>query len=86
MGRRIKEVELTTSSAGSEALAGLDLLVENCGASGAKRYCRDRLRHLDLSLGPQYLIPKPFDPRLIVKFAPVAAKAVMDSTVAKHPT
>ena len=31
-----------------------------------------------LSFGPDYLIPKPFDPRLIVKIAPAVAKAAMD--------
>jgi malate dehydrogenase (oxaloacetate-decarboxylating)(NADP+) len=39
----------------------------------------------DLSFGPQYLIPKPFDPRLIVKIAPAVAKAAMDSGVATLP-
>ncbi len=29
----------------------------------------------DLSFGPEYIIPKPFDPRLIVKIAPAVAKA-----------
>jgi len=32
-----------------------------------------------LSFGPEYLIPKPFDPRLIVKIAPAVAQAAMDS-------
>jgi malate dehydrogenase (oxaloacetate-decarboxylating)(NADP+) len=35
-----------------------------------------------LRFGPEYLIPKPFDPRLIVKIAPAVAKAAMDSGVA----
>ena len=39
----------------------------------------------DLSFGPQYLIPKPFDPRLIVKIAPAVAKAAMLSGVATRP-
>jgi len=39
----------------------------------------------DLSFGPQYLIPKPFDPRLIVKIASAVAKAAMDSGVATLP-
>ncbi|SAK86310.1 malic enzyme [Caballeronia pedi] len=39
----------------------------------------------DLSFGPQYLIPKPFDPRLIVKLAPAVARAAMDSGVAERP-
>jgi malate dehydrogenase (oxaloacetate-decarboxylating)(NADP+) len=38
-----------------------------------------------LSFGPEYLIPKPFDPRLIVMIAPAVAKAAMDSGVATHP-
>ncbi|KIG05802.1 Malate dehydrogenase (oxaloacetate-decarboxylating) (NADP(+)) [Burkholderia sp. MR1] len=39
----------------------------------------------DLSFGPEYLIPKPFDPRLIVKIAPAVAKAAMESGVATRP-
>jgi malate dehydrogenase (oxaloacetate-decarboxylating)(NADP+) len=39
----------------------------------------------DLKFGPEYLIPKPFDPRLIVKIAPAVAQAAMDSGVATRP-
>jgi malate dehydrogenase (oxaloacetate-decarboxylating)(NADP+) len=39
----------------------------------------------DLAFGPEYLIPKPFDPRLIIKVAPAVAKAAMDSGVATRP-
>ena len=39
----------------------------------------------ELSFGPEYIIPKPFDPRLIVKIAPAVAKAAMDSGVATKP-
>jgi hypothetical protein len=39
----------------------------------------------DLSFGPEYVIPKPFDPRLIVKIAPAVAQAAMDSGVATRP-
>jgi malate dehydrogenase (oxaloacetate-decarboxylating)(NADP+) len=39
----------------------------------------------DLAFGPEYLIPKPFDPRLIVKIAPAVAKAAMLSGVATRP-
>jgi len=39
----------------------------------------------DLSFGPEYLIPKPFDPRLIVQIAPAVARAAMDSGVATRP-
>jgi malate dehydrogenase (oxaloacetate-decarboxylating)(NADP+) len=38
-----------------------------------------------LTFGPEYLIPKPFDPRLIVELAPAVAKAAMDSGVATRP-
>ena len=37
------------------------------------------------SFGPEYLIPNPFDPRLIVKIAPAVARAGMDSGVATRP-
>jgi malate dehydrogenase (oxaloacetate-decarboxylating)(NADP+) len=39
----------------------------------------------DLSFGPEYIIPKPFDPRLIIKIAPAVAKSAMDSGVAERP-
>ena len=35
--------------------------------------------------GPEYIIPKPFDPRLIVKIAPEVARAAMASGVATRP-
>lgn len=38
-----------------------------------------------LSFGPEYLIPKPFDPRLILKVAPAVALAAMESGVATRP-
>jgi len=37
------------------------------------------------SFGPEYLIPNPFDPRLIAKIAPAVAQAAMDSGVATRP-
>jgi len=37
------------------------------------------------AFGPEYLIPKPFDPRLIVKIAPAVARAAMESGVATRP-
>jgi malate dehydrogenase (oxaloacetate-decarboxylating)(NADP+) len=39
----------------------------------------------DLKFGADYLIPKPFDPRLIVKIAPAVARAAMESGVATRP-
>ena len=38
-----------------------------------------------LSFGPEYVIPKPFDPRLMMKIAPAVAKAAADSGVALRP-
>ena len=38
-----------------------------------------------LEFGPEYLIPKPFDPRLIMQIAPAVAQAAMDSGVATRP-
>jgi malate dehydrogenase (oxaloacetate-decarboxylating)(NADP+) len=39
----------------------------------------------NLAFGPEYLIPKPFDPRLLVSIAPQVARAAMDSGVATRP-
>ena len=39
----------------------------------------------NLSFGPEYVIPKPFDPRLMIKIAPAVAKAAEDSGVASRP-
>ncbi len=38
-----------------------------------------------LSFGPEYLIPKPFDPRLMMRIAPAVAQAAADSGVAARP-
>ncbi|WP_336966015.1 NADP-dependent malic enzyme [Sphingobium aquiterrae] len=38
-----------------------------------------------LIFGPEYIIPTPFDPRLIVEIAPAVAKAAADSGVARRP-
>ncbi len=38
-----------------------------------------------LAFGPEYLIPKPFDPRLMMKIAPAVAKAAQASGVATRP-
>src|SRR3546814_520206 len=39
----------------------------------------------ELSFGPDYIIPRPFDSRLIIKIAPAVAQAAMDSGVATRP-
>ena len=38
-----------------------------------------------LAFGPEYLIPKPFDPRLMIKIAPAVARAAEESGVALRP-
>jgi malate dehydrogenase (oxaloacetate-decarboxylating)(NADP+) len=38
-----------------------------------------------VSFGPEYIIPRPFDPRLIALVAPAVAKAAMESGVATRP-
>ena len=38
-----------------------------------------------ISFGPEYIIPKPFDPRLIARVAPAVAQAAMESGVATRP-
>ncbi len=38
-----------------------------------------------ISFGPEYIIPKPLDPRLLATVAPAVAKAAMESGVAKQP-
>jgi malate dehydrogenase (oxaloacetate-decarboxylating)(NADP+) len=37
------------------------------------------------AFGPEYLIPQPFDPRLLVELAPAVAQAAMDSGIATRP-
>ena len=39
----------------------------------------------DLQFGPDYIIPTPFDPRLITRIAPAVAQAAVDSGVAERP-
>ena len=39
----------------------------------------------NIQFGRNYIIPKPFDPRLIYTVSPAVAKAAMESGVAKHP-
>jgi malate dehydrogenase (oxaloacetate-decarboxylating)(NADP+) len=39
----------------------------------------------NLSFGPEYLIPMPFDPRLLIKIAPAVARAAEQSNVATRP-
>jgi malate dehydrogenase (oxaloacetate-decarboxylating)(NADP+) len=64
--------------AAAEALAGLareDVPDEVAGAGGGRR----------LQYGPDYILPLPFDPRLMTTVPPAVARAAMDSGVARKP-
>jgi malate dehydrogenase (oxaloacetate-decarboxylating)(NADP+) len=61
-----------------EALAGLALAEPSDVVAAA-------YGETPLTFGPDYLIPKPFDPRLILEIAPAVAKAAMASGVATRP-
>ena len=65
-------------------LACVDALAE-LARNGALRRRGRGLWRAASGFGPEYLIPKPFDPRLIVELAPAVAKAAMDSGVATRP-
>ncbi|MGM0422498.1 MAG: NADP-dependent malic enzyme [Pseudomonadota bacterium] len=57
-----------------------DLALQEATAEVAAVYGDD-----NLDFGPEYLIPKPFDPRLIIELSMAVAKAAMDSGVAARP-
>lgn len=42
-------------------------------------------KNQDFTFGPEYIIPKPFDPRVLMKVAPAVAKAAMEEGVARTP-
>jgi malate dehydrogenase (oxaloacetate-decarboxylating)(NADP+) len=68
----------TTLANAPERLADLakeDVPNSVCQAYGAKH----------LEFGPDYLIPKPFDPRVLLRVAVAVAKAAIDSGVAQEP-
>jgi len=57
-----------------------DLAKEDVPDSVAKAYGVERLK-----FGPEYIIPKPFDPRVLLWEAPAVARAAMESGVAREP-
>jgi malate dehydrogenase (oxaloacetate-decarboxylating)(NADP+) len=56
-----------------------DLAREEVPDSVTKAYGNQKF-----SFGPEYIIPKPFDPRVLLHVAPAVAQAAMDSGVARH--
>ncbi len=59
--------------------------IANLAMAESSEVVASAYRGEDLMFGPEYLIPKPFDPRLIVEIAPAIARAAMDSGVATRP-
>ncbi len=57
-----------------------DLATEDVSETVASAYAGQ-----ELTFGPQYIIPKPFDPRLIIRIAPAVAEAAMKSGIATRP-
>ncbi|HWV11986.1 MAG TPA: NADP-dependent malic enzyme [Sphingobium sp.] len=74
---RATEINEAMKAAAAEAIAALARLPAH--DSVAQAYGGRRL-----VFGPDYIIPTPFDPRLIAEIAPAVAKAAMDSGVAKR--
>jgi malate dehydrogenase (oxaloacetate-decarboxylating)(NADP+) len=75
---RAREINDRMKIAAAEALAALAR--EDVPDEVAAAYAGRRLRY-----GPEYLIPTPFDPRLIWWVASAVAKAAMDTGVARRP-
>jgi malate dehydrogenase (oxaloacetate-decarboxylating)(NADP+) len=59
--------------------------IANLAMAESSEVVANAYRGEELMFGPEYLIPKPFDPRLIIEIAPAIAKAAMDSGVASRP-
>ncbi len=75
---RASQINDAMKIAAAEALA--KLAREDVPDEVAAAYSGQRLRY-----GPDYIIPAPFDPRLIWAVPPAVAKAAMDSGVARKP-
>lgn len=75
---RAKQINEAMKLAAVHALA--DLAREDVPDSVSAAY-----RNQAFHFGPDYIIPKPFDPRVLLKVAPAVAKAAMDSGVAQKP-
>ncbi|MBK8725201.1 MAG: NADP-dependent malic enzyme [Holophagaceae bacterium] len=75
---RATEINEAMKLAAAQALAAL--AKEDVPDSVSKAYSGQKF-----VFGPQYIIPKPFDPRVLLWVAPAVAKAAMDSGVAKQP-
>ncbi len=75
---RATEINEPMKLAAAKALAAL--AKEEVPEAVVKAYAGQKF-----SFGPEYIIPKPFDPRVLLWVAPAVAKAAMDTGVAKQP-
>ena len=75
---RASEINEPMKLAAAQALAALAR--EEVPDSVSRAYSGQKF-----TFGPEYIIPKPFDPRVLLWVAPAVAKAAMDSGVAKQP-
>jgi len=74
---RARAINDEMKMAATRALA--DLTREDVPEAVERAYGGERFR-----FGADYLIPKPFDPRIMLRVAPAVAKAAMESGVARH--
>ncbi|HEY3401710.1 MAG TPA: phosphate acyltransferase, partial [Geothrix sp.] len=75
---RASEINEEMKLAAAKALAAL--AKEEVPDAVVKAYSGQKF-----TFGPEYIIPKPFDPRVLLWVAPAVAKAAMDTGVAKQP-
>ncbi len=73
--RQVNEAMKLAASKALAQLAREKVPLSVCQAYGLK----------ELNFGPDYIIPKPLDPRVLLYVAPAVAKAAMDSGVAARP-
>ena len=66
-------------------VACVHAIAEQARREGSDIAARAYGGHKPPHFGPDYLIPQPFDPRLLVQLAPAVAKAAMESGVARRP-
>jgi len=77
---RASKINEEMKQAATYALAELAKLDEPVPDAVKKAYPGE-----SFDFGPEYIIPKPFDPRVLLHVAPAVAKAAMDSGVARSP-
>ncbi|MCV6636475.1 NADP-dependent malic enzyme [Candidatus Albibeggiatoa sp. nov. NOAA] len=80
------QINMEMKMACVKAIADLVTTTEtNIAAADASDVLDKAYGSQDLVFGPDYIIPKPFDPRLITVIPPAVAKAAMESGIATQP-